>query len=356
MATRGILATATGIATIILAAYALDFANTAGVFRPLSEDKPGTCHQIPGFLGPEDIAVDEDLGLAYVTIADRFGVEHRQGSPKGNIALLDLKAENPSPLYLTPADPDHFFPHGLDLHIDRHGQRRLFVVNHGRDGNTHSIDVYLVRDNNRLELENSFTHPLISSPNDVAAVGPDRFFTSNDRGADSALGQTIETYFMLPWGNVVYFEEGRAETVVTGLKYANGVSYDSQKDILYVAESTGRRVTSYALDALGGQWRLRDRLSIPTSLDNMSIAPDGSILGAGHPKILEFLAHAKDTSLPSSSEVIRIGVKDGVLGWESIYLDRGAEISAASIAVEYEGRLFIGAVFDDHMVMCNLEE
>ncbi|MGD8327005.1 MAG: hypothetical protein PVF65_08825 [Sphingomonadales bacterium] len=353
---KSIVFTGLGAIFALGLSYGLIFADTAGVFRKLESVAPGPCVTLPGFLGPEDIVVDTDTGFAYITIADRHAVAEENGSPKGNIARIDLRTDVPKPIYLNPRPSDSFFPHGLDFHKDENGVKRLYVVNHWADETHHSIDSFIITDENTLKFERSFEDPIISSPNDVTAVEPGVFFTSNDMGALSPLGEILETYLMIPWSNIVYFNGTEARKVVKGLKYGNGVLYDSSNQRLYVAESTGQKVSAFHFDKQSKDLNLIWELDIPMSLDNLSMAPDGSLLVTGHPRIIEFLKHAKDPSLPASSEVVRITNLESTPTWETIYLNRGEEISAAPIAVEFEGRLFIGAVFDDHLLMCDLEK
>ncbi|MFZ5609181.1 MAG: hypothetical protein ACOY99_06190 [Pseudomonadota bacterium] len=347
MSTRGVVLMVGGLLGGLVLAYGLVFLNAAGGFRTLDPVTPGPCRALPGFLGPEDIALDRATGRAYVTVADRHAVASGSGGPRGAIALLDLKAAVPTPVRLEVADPASFFPHGLDFYQGPDGAKRLFVVNHGADGAHHSIEIFDILEDGALRHAETVRDPSLTSPNDVAATGPRQFYASNDLGATSAIGKMLETYFLMPWGNVVYYDGVAGRVALDGLLYANGVS--RMDDRLYVAQSTGRRLSAYDMGE-NGQLALAFAHDIPMNLDNIGFATDGALLAAGHPKALAFLAHAADPSLPSPSEVVRLAPHAAAAG--TIYLDQGEGISAASIAVEYEGRLFIGAVFADHMLMC----
>lgn len=351
---RGVILTGLGTLSVLLFSYSFIFANKAQIFRNLESFAPGACVALPGFYGPEDIVVDPETGFAYITTADRHNVAQGLGGPKGNIARLDLRAALPTPVMLTPRNPDDFFPHGLDFHRDENGVKRLYAVNHWADETRHSIDSFLITETNELKLETSFEADIISSPNDVTVVEPGVFFTTNDMGARTSLGATLESYLMIPWSNVVLYKDGEATKIVEGLRYGNGVLYDAKTERLYVAESTGQKVSAYHFDNSHPQLELLWTLSIPMALDNLSMAADGSLLVTGHPKIFKFLAHADNPALPAPSEVVRISNLDGDPQWKTIFLDNGENIAAAPIAVAFEGRLFIGAVFDDHLLMCDL--
>jgi len=353
---KGVILTGLGTVLALSVGYGFIFADTAGMFRNLESIEPGPCVTLPGFLGPEDIVIDHDTGFAYVTIADRHAVAEGTGEPNGNIARLDLRDEIPAPVMMNPRNSNAFFPHGLDLHVDDAGVKRLYAVNHWeKDTDKHTIDSFIITEDNELSFERSFQAPVMSSPNDVAVVEPGVFFASNDMGALTSLGATLEAYLMIPWSNVVYYDNSEAHKVIEGLRYANGVLFDSDTQRLYVAESTGQKVSAYQFSRADSALDLIWTIDIPMSLDNLSMTPDGDLLVTGHPKILEFLAHAKDPSLAASSEVVRITNLDAQPEWETLYLDRGEAISAAPIAVEFEDRLFIGAVFDDHLLMCDMK-
>jgi len=69
--------------------------------------------------------------------------------------------------------------------------------------------------------------------------------------------------------------------------------------------------------------------------------------------MLDFLAHAKDKTKISPSQILKITIKgksnDEV---EEIYLNDGKEISASSVAAPFKGGFLAGQVFDDHILIC----
>jgi len=87
---------------------------------------------VPGYpdeLGgsSEDIQVDRDRGIAYLSFLDRDKV-YRGGGENGSIVLLDLNLADPAPRAVMSFDPANFRPHGLSL-LKREGQpARLFAV------------------------------------------------------------------------------------------------------------------------------------------------------------------------------------------------------------------------------------
>ncbi len=342
---------------IVIVGAAWRFVETAGLLRDLTPVRPGPCRAIAGFDGPEDIVVDRARSLAYVTSADRRGVTRKGTPPNGAIMLLPL-ADGPAavPLRLEPLPPESFFPHGLDLWIGPDGERRLFVVDHGRDGASHSVEIFRITEEGRrlVHLETIRSSAFID-PNDIVAVGPRRFYLTNLHGARSALARTLEGYLMLPLADVVYYDGTRARPVARGLRMANGITRDAAGAHIFVAEITGRAVTAYRRlpggGALGKLWRR----PVPMGVDNLSMDADGVLWAAGHPDLLAISARLAGGDAPSPSEVIRIdGAGGDAPGWKTVFLDRGEALSAASVAVHVDDRLLIGAVFGPQILDCAL--
>lgn len=339
---------------VALAVWVAFFAGTAGMFRDLEPVSPGECNEIAGFVGPEDIALDRQRGHAFVTSADRFGVFNEQRPPNGDIMLMDLSGGLPEPRSLAPMPPEDFFPHGLDLWIGPEGERRLFVVNHGRTGHDHSVEIFRVAADGALTHMETIRSDLFIDPNDVAAMGPRSFYATNLYGSESRPGRMLENYLMVPRANVVFFDGAQMREVVSGLQVANGIIADASKERIFVAEIIGKSVTAYDR-APDGALERRWRLDLPMAPDNLTLGPDGAIWAAGHPLLLEISRRMVDAGRLSSSEVIRIrwkGREEPI--YETVYLDRGDGISAASVAAVHEDDLYIGSVFAPHILRCRL--
>ena len=76
---------------------------------------------------------------------------------------------------------------------------------------------------------------------------------------------------------------------------------------------------------------------------------------AAHPKMLDFLAHAKDPSHRSPSQVLRarLDVASARLVIDELALDEGSTISGSSVALPLpSGRVVVGSVFEPHALSC----
>lgn len=355
--TTALIAGAMTIAAFVIG-YVASLATSTGLFRSL-EPTTQQCRRIGGIVGPEDIDIDYDRGLAYITHADRYSVFAEQGPPDGDIKLLDLNAPRTEPVSLASLPPSLFFPHGLSLWIGPDGERRLFVVNHGKDGKSHSVEVFRVTDEGRsLDHIESVRDPLMVSPNDVAAAGPDSFYITNDVMAQTEPWRTLEAFMQPKTGNIVYVPAERPARIVAGrLRYGNGIILGPEGDHLYAAAVTGQRIYAYRRNGEDGSLDLDWVLPTPMGVDNLTFDEDGDIWAAGHPRPLEFTQHAKSPrTVPSASEVARIRIRSGAPEWKTVFLDRGDKLSGSSVAARYGDRILVGAVYSRHILDCRLTQ
>jgi len=329
-----------------------------GWLDPLEPQSPGQCVRLAGPIGAEDFAVDWQKRRAYVSSADRFGVDHGK-RPGGDIYLLDFSADTPrlTPLKVWP--DDGFFPHGLDLLVDWDGTRRLFAINHGANGRDHSIEIFDANEDGTLQHVRTVSSSAFTSPNDVAAVSPEQFYITNDP-FDAPASERILSYLGLPTGTVVYYDGGTARPVAEGLRFANGISRSPDGQWLLVAESLRRTVTLFQRNPFTGQLVKRNVIDVPMAADNMILHPDGTTVVAGHPRPLAFLSYAKDPAdRRSPSMVMQLDPKQLPYpaptrrGLPLPYVNDGSQFSAASVGFfDHQNRLFVGSVYERGVLMC----
>jgi len=341
------------ILTVVLlaAGWIAHVLGALGVFKTIAPHFAGECTAITGVVGPEDITIHPVTGVAYISSADwRAAV---QGKPaNGAIYAYDLKAQTPQPLNLTPDASAWFHPHGISLYIDKSGQDALFVVNHQKGKN--SIEIYDLKDG-RLSHRKTISDPMLISPNDVVAVGRNRFYVSNDHRFGVGFMQTLEDFLQLKLSGVVYYNGSRFIEAAAGIGYANGINVSADGKILYLCSVTEGVLHSYNRDLASGKLTPRQEIELGTGLDNIEVDPAGGLWIGAHPQLLKFLQHAKDASKLSPSQVLHlIPLADGGYDIQEIYLNKGEEISASSVAAAYGERLLIGAVFDPKFLDCRV--
>ncbi|MGB5092825.1 MAG: SMP-30/gluconolactonase/LRE family protein [Parvibaculum sp.] len=334
------------------------FLSAAGYFTAVKVDVPADCRAIASVPGPEDIAIDRERGIAYVSAMDRRLARSNLPGAKGvrgGIYTIDLTRDvaDWTLAPVTPATPADFRPHGISLFVMPDGARRLFVVNHPADGGQ-SIDILDVAENGDLSLFKSVTSPLLVSPNDVVAVGPDNFYVTNDHGTPSDSGKMIDDVLLLGHANVVHYDGKTMSQAADGLVYANGINASADGRHIYVASSLGMALHVYDRDLVSGKLTAVDYARLGTGVDNIDVQPDGSLLIAAHPHMLDLQAHAADPGKLSPSQVVRV-VPGAQGGGEAatIYLNNGEEISAASVAAGYQDKMLIGDIFDPKILVCH---
>ncbi|MGM0404023.1 MAG: strictosidine synthase family protein [Thermodesulfobacteriota bacterium] len=321
----------------------------AGHFKTITPHSGGSCVTIPGIPGPEDITVDSPAGIAFISSDDRRAAA--AGEPvQGAVYALDLNGQRYKPVDLTADFTKEFHPHGISLYKTEKGETLLFVINHTTAGSF--VEIFEYR-NNRLDHRESIGHPLMFSPNDLVAVGPRRFYATNDHGNASKWGRILEEYLQLARAYVVYFDGNKMEIAAKRFKYANGINTSIDGKRVYVATTIGRSLHVLSRDIPTGALTKEFAIHLNTGADNIERDEEGNLFVACHPKLLDFAAHAKDREAVSPSQVLKISFLDrNQYSIEEVYLDEGKEISASSVAAPYKGGFVIGQVFDGHILFC----
>jgi arylesterase/paraoxonase len=324
--------------------FALDSMRRGGEFTTLTP-RPLDCRAVPGVIGPEDITIDRARKVAYISATDiRAVMANRPGV--GAIYRYALGDAAPTVVY-TRTDGS-FHPHGISLLSDRRGPDLLYVVNHPTN-ELHTIEVFEVDANGARQVQ-TFRDPLLVSPNDVVAISRDELYVANDHAIGRGPGQLWDDALRRERAQIVHIRSGVSRVVVSDLAYANGINATPDGSVVYVAESTGRRMRVYKRTASTGDLALQRTIDVGLGPDNIEIAANGSLYIAGHPKLITFLRHAANAKVLSPSEVVRVA--NGKV--ERIYLDLGSEISGSSVAAPFDDHVLIGAVFADHFLDCKL--
>ena len=318
-----------------------------GQLTSLRSHFDGTCESIDGIVGAEDIVIDHGARLAYVSSHDR-----RDRTSLGAIWVLPLDAPRSArKLALQGYDAKRFSPHGIDLWVGKDGTRRLFVVEHG-DWSQSRIVVFRIEDG-ALVFDHAVTDPLIRRPNDVAAVGENAFYVTNDLGAPyGSKAEFLEVLLRKKGGDLVYFDGHKARIAFAPIGYANGVQASNDNKTLYVGASGDQSVRFFDRDPKTGALSLIDEIVLHTGVDNIDVDPQGILWVAAHPKLLTFSKHAKNGAVRSPSQILRIDPMKKTV--REIYLSHGDPLSAASIGAHFDHSLLLGGVFDPRVLVCTM--
>ncbi|MFQ5668399.1 MAG: SMP-30/gluconolactonase/LRE family protein [Candidatus Binatia bacterium] len=342
------------VIAVVVGALILRILWIAGQFRTITPHFAGHCRLIKGPVGPEDLTIDPRTGVAYISAADRRASLAGRPVP-GAIFAYDLTASNPSPVNLTPNADITFQPHGLSLWAGKDERAALYVINHPPSGQpAHTVEIFDLK-HGALVRRASLTDPLLVMPNDLVAVGFDRFYLTNTNNYPPGMMQTLETFLQLPGAKVVYYADGMFRPALEGLVFPNGINVSADGRTLYVAAMTQRRVLVYDRDPRTEQLTRRDAIFIGSGVDNIEVDAGGNLWIGAHPKLLKVMALRDDPSVLAPAQVFRVSAGGGGrYQVDEIYLNAGDQIAAASVAAVRGQRLLIGQIFGNGFLDCTL--
>ncbi len=336
------------VVTVLVLLLGLKTYYDAGEFKVIESRNDHNCIEIPGVYGPEDIDLDHEKGVAYISSDDRASML-RGEVKQGAIYSYDMKHHRLRKLSCKLHFDFH--PHGIDLFRDKSGAILLFVVNHRRNG--HYVEIFEVKKDRLIHRESILDDRLLTSPNDITVVNERMFYVTNDHGNTSKPGKMIEDYLQLDLSYVLFFDGKKFRKVAENLKYANGISISGDGHLLFVASSVGKLIRVYDRDTENGDLSFRNDIHLNSGVDNLHVDTEGKIWAACHPKLLTFIRHSKNPSLLSPSQVMVIsfnGQDDYSI--REVFIDTGKLLSGSTVAVPFGDSFLVGAVFDDHVLRC----
>lgn len=342
-----------GIAFISLAFtwFMFDLLYDAGEFKTVAPHFSGACRRISPAPGAEDITIHPETGIAFISSDDRRA--RMRGEPsQGAIYVYDLNHPSPTLTNLTIDFEQDFHPHGISLYIDESGVEKLFVVNHRAAGDC--IEIFDYSEDKLIHRE-SLRDALMTSPNDIVAVGPRSFYVTNDHGNVSALGRTLEEYLRLARSYVLYYDARQFQIVAQNIAYANGINVSRDGRQVFVAACIGGKIKIYDRDLDSGALTWRSDIDLDTGVDNIEVDANGDLWVAAHPQLLAFTRHARDAKNLSPSQVLKISLQENPPKIDEIFLDHGHMISGSSVAAVFGNRLLIGSVFEEHFLVCEMQ-
>lgn len=303
-----------------------------------------SCEAVEIAPGTEDVVYDAATGRVFVSAQER-----RSGAmdPQNGIYSFDLSDPQTTVRLVSADTPADFRPHGISLYRDG-DTARLFVVSHPASGS--QILIFDIDEEGFLSHARTVTDPAIYSPNDVAGVGPDRFYVTNSSRFGETLLGYLEAFFGLPLVSVAYFDGETARIAAEGLVYGNGINVSEDGETLYAANFIGRELYVYDRDPDTGGLTRTARHRVPLGLDNIELDEDGALYIGGNREVFSFLAHQADRSKRAPSQAVRVDPETGA--WETIFYNDGEAIDSISVATPVPGAMIYGAVFDDHVLIC----
>lgn len=343
------------LALIIAGRFLYHVVPAAGAFADLDTKLVDQCRRVEIAPGTEDVTIDPDLKLAFVSAADRRAwfsrSEDRRVNPLNGIYALSLDGSDAVRKISPPMD--NFLPHGINLWRGPDGDKRLFVINHPPTGEE-IVEIFEVGETGDLTHLESVSFDEMHSPNDLVAVGARQFYATNDQRFDSGPLAALESYLALPITNTVYFDGENGRSVAGGLVYANGINKSVDGSEIYIAELLKRRIGVFERNMQTGALKRIKNLGVKTAPDNIEVSRDGALWVAGHSKIFDFVEHAEDPEAIAPSHVIRVNPRNGLSS--DVLISVNGEINGSSVGAVWDNTLIVGAVFDSHVMVCPMLE
>ncbi|WNJ16955.1 hypothetical protein [Pontibacter sp. G13] len=331
---------------VVLVLFVAHTLISTGYFRSIVPTGKGRVVQTWQLAGAEDLTISYEDSFAIISATDRFA------DTQGGLYFMKLGDTFGDPVLLTGDFDGEFKPHGISMFPLDSARYQVMAVNHTEEG--HSIEVFELYGDSLVYIRTIKDKAFIR-PNDLVIVSPGMFYVTNDHGYVDGFKKILEEYGGLAVSNAVFYDGQTATEVADGIAYANGVQYDPSRNLLFVASPRAFLVKVYAVQA---DWTLDFIEDVPCSsgVDNLELAPDGSIWIGSHPNLLQFQAYFGQKSPVAPSEVIRIeyrGTDDYSV--QSVWEHAGDQIAASTVAAPWGNKVLIGSVCDSVMVLLDMD-
>lgn len=334
------------LALVMLVMLVASIFISTGFFRTIENRFKGQIIHKVALSGAEDITISPSDEFAVIS-ATRRGHFPLDKEEHGGLYLMDLHNEKFELKKLTTAFKGSFAPHGISI-FKKDSTHKVIAVNHTPHG--HSLEVFTLK-NKTLSFEKSLKDSLMVSPNDVVFIDENRFYFTNDHKYTKGIGRYLEDYLGLAISNVIYFDGEKYQEVAKGIAYANGINYDTERALLFVASPRKFLIKVYKRNMDGSLDFIED-IPCGTGVDNIEFDSEGNLWIGAHPNLLRFAAYAKGKKETSPSEIIKIvyrGKSDYTV--EQVYMEDGSVMSASTVAAPFKDLILSGNVMDDEFLI-----
>lgn len=290
--------------------------------------------------GPEDIALDtigEEERLI-VSCSERRTEDYS----KNGFYKYEFSSGNLSKLNVVGLPQDlSLRPHGIDIgFVD--GRKLLYAVNHEKNAEDFPPDgrqsiLVFALNGDSVVFQAQLTDEILISPNDLCTDHNGGIYVSNDSGKRNNF---FEKLFELRKSSVVHFDGTTWKFVAEKLKYANGVGVKENR--LYITGTQEKSIISYQINA---DTSYSDRQEIPCLKGNDNITfYANKLVTTAHLDFMKFIKHVGDAEKESPCAVYTLDLTTHAI--DTLYLDNGGVLSAASTGLIYDDNLYIAQVFN----------
>jgi len=338
------------IIVLLIVFVAHTFIST-GYFRTIENHFDGDIVKKIKLPGAEDITVSLTDSFAIISSTSRQKYPLQKEKLDG-LYFMELKSGEFNMNSLTSSFKKPFAPHGISM-LKQDSTYKIMAINHTLKG--HSIEVFNLK-NKTLNHVKTLTDPTMIRPNDLVMIDEERFYFTNDHGYTKGLGKLLEDYAGLALSNVIYYDGESYREVASGISYANGINYDANRNLLFIASPRKFLVKVYTV-LPDGSLRFIEDINCGTGVDNIEFDTEGNLYIGAHPSLLRFTSYAKNKAQYSPSEIIKIAYR-GTNNYtvETIYLEDGSTMSASTVAAPFRNLLLAGNVMDDEFLILKYKE
>jgi hypothetical protein len=348
-------------------------ATAAGCFSPAERPgcspptTPGEIGSLCGFRNPEDLEHVRRAGLVVVSNlrfggvlgedggfmaafepgldAVAFRLWPREGDPP---AAPDPALGDPS--CTVPPEPDAFYPHGLTSRTEL-DHVYLYIVGHaGSAGSREAIEIFEMTGRGpdaRLVWKACIPTPGNIAANDVVTSADGERIVASNFQPDHSMRHTITSALLgSATGNVITWTHADGWKPVEGsdARMANGVALARRGETVLYAETMSGSVHRLPLGDGGGAIEI----SIGGNPDNFTETPRGTLLLATHTAGAAFML-CQLGRLPCKTSWAVYEIDPETLATQKVIEHDGSRVGAVATALEVDGILYLGTVFDDRV-------
>jgi arylesterase / paraoxonase len=351
-----------GRAIITLAVVALVSASVRGiwsngVFSSVPTGFLGSCKALAAVPGVQDMEIAN--GMAFVSVASARGPAATDG-----IYALPLAG---GPLRKLSGAPSDFHPRGIGLYRTPDGKGLFLMAVNRRSGA--SAEAGATDKNVRFaidsfEVTNPATAPalvaegaieggLLINPQDVAVASPSTFYVANGTAGKNPITHVLQTYGILPGGDVLYFNGMTFSEAVDGLYGTRSLVLTQGGTHLVVGGLLSRSLTTFTREPFTNALTEAGTLTLPAGPERLNLDGQGSLWVAGHANLTDWRAFNGNAGKPSPSQLFRVTLLNGVPQEASqVYGNDGHEIGGASVGLAAGHRLLMGSSLDGKLLDC----
>ena len=334
------------IIAITITLFIINIFWSTGYFRIIENKFEGEIFKKINIVGAEDITINHIDSFAIVSSTNR-----KSFPPKiqetGGLYYINLKEIDSEPILLTKGFKKPFAPHGISI-FKKDSITIIAAVNHTMENEY--IEVFKLI-GMKLNHVKTLDNPMISSPNDVVLINENSLYFTNDHKYKDGILRLAEDYLGLPISNVVYFDGLKFKEVASGIPFANGINYDFNKELIFVASPRKFYIKVFKKNNDNSLSFIED-IYCGTGVDNIEFDIDNKLWIGAHPNLLHFNSYSKGNNEFAPSEIISIKyIEKNNYIKENIYLEKGQTMSGSTVAAPFGDFILMGNVMDDHFLI-----